>query len=287
MIFDKESTFPHPILSKFTDDYEDKIFVLKVGVQDGGDHYAFKIEYKLDSKFIINALNKNQANLYLLVQSKDSKFYKLENKNDQILPISKNRISLNKRTSFQLVIMTTEILSFKSNKDLHKFYLKERENIYIDKFGVLAISNVEKFNGDLKKPYELFEKKVDPNIKSEIKIEFGSETIIIVYRDVEYQYNKHRRKNSLNNHYVYMGLQRALLRFLRSNTEKDQEEIYINDIDEPVDKLDLKLLNLMKVKGVLLLNHENIDEVIAKISDKIISKHYYAIEETFNESKIA
>ena len=36
----------------------------------------------------------------------------------------------------------------------------------------------------------------------------------------------------------------------------------------------------MKNKKVQVLNFENIDEVIAKISDKILQKHYYAIEET-------
>jgi hypothetical protein len=55
--------------------------------------------------------------------------------------------------------------------------------------------------------------------------------------------------NTLNNPYIYMGLQKALLRFLVNNG--DGEQVDLDQIDMPLDQLDLKLYNLMKKKVVM------------------------------------
>jgi hypothetical protein len=285
MIFEKESIFPYPILSKFTDDYPEGIFNLKVSLEDSGANYIFNVEYELISEFLNDLISKNKAKLYLLVQSKDSKFFDLkENK----VSISKNRISLNKRTYIQLVVMALEGFSFKHNHDLDEFYMLDKSNIKIEKYNILAISNVEKFNGDLKKPFDLFEKRVDSKITSDIKVEFTQEFIVIVYKKIELQYGNFRYSKSLNNHYVYIGLQKALMKFIIELSQSRNTEIYIEEMNEPENPLFLKLYNLMKIKKVDLLSFENIDEVIFKISERIIEKHYLAIEGSLkNDSKTA
>ncbi len=77
--------------------------------------------------------------------------------------------------------------------------------------------------------------------------------------------------NSLNNLYVYMGLQRALNEFILNNRiNDDEDEVIISEIAEPDLELDLKLYRLMKNKMVCELNKDNIDEVIYLISDGIV-----------------
>ena len=54
-------------------------------------------------------------------------------------------------------------------------------------------------------------------------------------------------------------------------------QVYLDDIEYPEDGLDFKLYNLMKSKMITELNTENIDEVISKISDKILNKFTSAV----------
>lgn len=73
-----------------------------------------------------------------------------------------------------------------------------------------------------------------------------------------------------------MGLQKALYRFIIKYGEDDQ--VYLDDIPlPPEDGLDFKLYNLMKSKMITELNTENMDEVISKISDKILNKFTSAV----------
>jgi hypothetical protein len=276
MIFDRESTFPYPILSKFTTDYPFARFNLEVSIEDSPTNYIFKIDYEINSDFINDLIQKNKAKIYFLIESKDSKFF--ETKKNSI-SIPKNRITLSKKTYIQLVVMATENFSFESNHDLDEFYKNDKKNIMIEKFNILALSNVERFNGDLKKPFKLFEKRVDSSLKSDIKVEFTQECIVLVYRNKDFQFGNFRKKNSLNNHFIYIGLQKALMRFIVDLSPENKQEIYIEELNEPDNPLFRKLFNLMKIKGVDHLNFENIDEVIYKITDKIIEKHFNAIED--------
>ncbi len=77
---------------------------------------------------------------------------------------------------------------------------------------------------------------------------------------------------ALNNPYVYMGLQKALYRFLMNNSE-DGESVDLTELEEPADTLDLKLFNLLRSKMIQELSMENIDEVIYLISDRVLEKY--------------
>jgi hypothetical protein len=272
MVFDKESIFPYPILSKFSSDYPDGKFNLEVNIEASPTNYIFKIKYEVKSDFLNDLILKGKAKIYFLIESKDSKFFEPI---DDMVSIPKNRISLNKKTNIQLIIMANENISFDLNSDLDAFYEKDKSNIKIEKYNILALSNVERFNGDLKKPYQLFQKRVDATIKSDIKIEFNQEFIVIVFKNKDYHFSK----KSLNNHYIYIGLQKALIRFIVELSLNNRHELFIEEMSEPENPLFFKLYNLLKMKRVNFISIENIDEVIYKISDKIIEKHYLAIED--------
>lgn len=276
MIYRREANFPYPVLTPNSNSYADSEFILRVNLKENNDDYRFDIDLTLDCEFLNNLIDNDEAELILIIQSKDNKFYKLS-KDKSFVDIHKSRISLGKRTSVQLLIKAKKEINFESNDELINFYDRFKSDISVPKNSVLAFSNVAIFEGSVKEPYKIFEKKIDANLKSDIKIDLGSETIVINYKNEDLQFRGMNKSNTLNNHYVYMGLQKALYKLLKENSGED-EVLYIDEMDVPTNGLDFKLYNLMKSKLVDELNMDNIDEVIYKITDRVLEKHALAIK---------
>lgn len=279
MIYKKEANFPYPLLTNTSTSYKECSFILDVQLMENTNNYRFEIIYDINSVFVKKLLKNEQAEMILVIQSKDNKFFNLDIEK-KYLEIPKSRISLSKRTIIQLLIKSKEEINFKGNGDLSYFYDEYKESINVPKNSILGFSNCVIFEGSNEKPLDLFEKKVNPNIKSDIKIELGMETIIINYKNEAFQFNDSSMSNTLNNSYIYMGLQKALYRFI-INYGKEGEEVNIDEIDPPLDGLDFKLYNLMKKKMIGELNLENIDEVIYSISDKILEKYASAVRRLY------
>lgn len=279
MIYRKNANFPYPVLSSTSNGYAENCFEVDINVTDDADYYHFSFEYEIDSEFIKQLLNQRKAQLIFIIQSKDNKFFRLHN-NQRVVNIHKSRISLNERTSIQLHIQALEDINFKDNNDLSEFYYRFRDEITVPKYSLLGYSNVIVFDGTIRKPFELFEKRVDENLNSDIKVELGQEMIIIHYRKPEFQFNHLPKSAVLNNPYVYTGLTKALQAFITNNSEDGY--IDLEELEEPSGALYLKLYNLMKMKGVTELTYDNIDEVIYKISNQIIEKFTSALGEMIN-----
>jgi len=271
MIYKKDANFPYPILTNTSNSYASSQFILDVELHENVHYYRFDFNYEIDSTFINKLLKNGQAQLILVIQSKDNKFYRLANSQKSI-EIPKSRISVSRRTSIQLHIQSKEVIPFKDNDDLSEFYDHFKEEIIVPKHSILGFSNVVMFEGSSTKPLELFEKKVNPDLKSDIKIELSNETIVVHYRSPDYQFNDLPQSNTLNNPYVYTGLHAALHRFIINNSE-DNEYVDLEQIDPPTTPLDLKLYHLMKKKMIEELTIDTIDEVIYAISDRIIEKY--------------
>lgn len=276
MIFNKDANFPYPVFSQKSDSYYNNNFTLSVDLDQNSLNYKLKLNYEIESEFIKNLLDIGQAKLVLVIQSRDNRFVNIKHTDNEI-EISKKRLSLSKKTIIQLLIQSNNEISFKNNNDLNSFYNEFKDEIIVPKNSLLGFSNIVIYDGSMKKPFEIFEKRIDPTIKSDIKIEIGNETIIIVYKNEDLQFRNSIISNELNNPYVYMGLQKALFRFIINNCKEGEEEVYLDYIDIPEDSLDFKLYNLMKRKMINEVSLENIDEVIYKISDKIIEKYATAI----------
>ncbi|KAA0549788.1 hypothetical protein FZW96_00065 [Bacillus sp. BGMRC 2118] len=280
MIYKKDANFPYPLLTNTSKSYESSNFILDVNLEENSHHYRFEINYEIDSLFINNLIQNGLAQLILVIQSKDNKFFYIK-PDERFKEIPKSRISISNRTTIQLHLQSREEISFKENHDLSLFYQDFKDGIVVPKNSLLGFSNVVTFDGSSTKPLDLFEKKVNPDLKSDIKIELGSETIIIHYKNEQLQLNELPKSNTLNNPYIYTGLQKALYRFISNNGYEG--EVDLDQIDTPIDNLDLKLYTLMKKKMVTDLNQENIDEVIYSISDKIIERYTSAVKElSFN-----
>lgn len=281
MIYKKDANFPYPILTNTSNSYDNCSFILDINLDENTNEYIFEINYDITSPFIEKLLQNGQATLVLIIQSKDNKFFNIEY-GQKTKSISKSRISLSKRTTIQLFIQSNEEINFKNNYDLSSFYEEFKDEIYVPKNSILGFSNSVIFDGSTNKPLELFEKKVNPNLKSDVKIELGSETIIINYKNEALQFTDLPQSSTFNNPYVYMGLQKALYRFIVNNSE-DHESVDLDEIEPPNDGLDFKLYNLMRKKRISELNIENIDEVIYSISDKMLEKYTAAVRRLYSD----
>lgn len=270
MIYKKDANFPYPLITdKENSGYNDLYFTIDINLEENSEDYRFEIEKNIESSFIEKQLIEEKAELIFVIQSRDNKFFNMDI-NNQFIFIPKSRISLGKRTSIQLIIKSKEDISFEFNEDLNEFYSLFKQDIIVPKNSILGFSNILTFDGSIEKPLELFEKKIDPNLKSDIEIYLSSETIVIKYKNDSFQFSDSPQSKNLNNTYVYMGLQKALFRFIINNGEDGYVDL--NSISPPENGLDLKLYNLMIKKMIAELNFENIDSVIYLISDKIIEK---------------
>ena len=147
------------------------------------------------------------------------------------------------------------------------------------KNSILGLSNIITLNV-IKKPQELFEKKIDPNLKGPFEIELSNETIILKFKNENYQFVDIPNNRDLNNAYIREGLGRAVINFVINNGEENVVEI--DEIDPPEVELDFKLYNLMKSRNVKEVSLENIDEVVNIIGNNIIEKFTDAVRGLYN-----
>jgi len=269
MIFSKNAIFPYPVLKNELDDYTENIFNLEVDLKDNTNEFIFEITYEIGSDYIKNLIDTKKAALFLVIRAKDNKFFRVENNSKVSIP--KNRISLDKRTSIQLIIRAEEQIDFQDNNDLTDFYTGIKTKISIDKHCLLGLSNVVIFDGSMRKPFDIFEKRISSDLNSDIKIEVGSETIIIEYKHEDYQFVTSPNSSILNYPYIYMGMQKALMKMIKEKSD-DGESLDFTDMEMPEEPLYAKLYNLLKSKGIDGVDIKNIDEVIYKFSDRILEK---------------
>ncbi|MBX0315338.1 hypothetical protein [Planococcus glaciei] len=278
MIYKKEANFPYPVLTNSSTSYTESEFKLDIELEENTHMYRFEIKHAITSSFLSHLLEIGKAALILVLQSKDNKFYVLEN-GQRHIEIPKSRISLSNRTSLQLHLQSTQEISFRDNFDLNDFYTSFKNEILVPKHSMLGFSNIVLFDGSSTNPLELFEKKLDETLSSDIKIELGPETIIIHYRNSELQFGSLPKSHALNNTYVYMGLRAALQEFIVKYSEEGEDTVEISQINTPTNMLDFKLYQLMTKKMVNELNLDVLDHVIYLISDRIIEKHATAVKE--------
>lgn len=278
MIYKKDANFPYPVLTNSSMSYISSEFKLDIELEENIDTYRFEIISEITSPFISDLVKYGKAVMILIVQSRDNKFFVLD-PGQRYIEIPKSRISLNKRTTLQLHLQTKENISFHDNYDLDEFYASFKDEIVVPKHSLLGFSNIVLFEGSIANPLDLFEKKLDERLSSDIKFELGSETIIIHYRNPDLQFTTLPQSQSLNNTYVYMGLRTALQQFIQKYAEEAEDSVeLLNMSNIPENSLDFKLYQLMTKKMVEELNVDNIDEVIYQISDRIIEKFTSAVK---------
>lgn len=278
MIYTKEANFPYPLLRNNSDDYCDAAFNLDVSLSENQENYLLQIESEISSDFLKKLIQKKQARLLLVIKSKDNQYHILPGIEKHILSIAKNKLSFIKnKTEMQLMIQSIEKISFSENMDLNGFYQPHRDQIGVEAGLVLGFSSVVSFDGSQKKPYDLFDKKLDSTIQSDIEIQLTDEVITIVYKAEAMMFTDIHTSRNLTNPYLYIGLERALMEFIITYADSqdihegvDIEELTMSEMKRPLDE---KLLKLLKEKQVCELDLNSLDAVIYLISDNILKKY--------------
>lgn len=279
MIYKQATNFSYPILNNLQNDYIDGNFNINIMTDyKFGKNYQFNIELDLGSNFLLKQIEDGKAKLLLLVSSVGSSYYEFTLDNPIVL-IPDNRIYLKERTEFQVIVMSTSVISFEKNEELHPFYKDFKNEIKVNKGKLLAFSNHYTFKGDIKKAPRLLEYRLNSNLKLPVDIELGDDTIVVEYKDESYNFNDLGAHNSFKNFYIYAGLQKALLNLISKNLSDSDESslgletgVAVERINEGTD-LDMKLKDLLLYKGVETLHLDNIDQAVQLIANGIIENY--------------
>lgn len=269
MIYTKNTVFPYPVYFNNSSDYTDPEFQFDIEVSENDGFYLLQFNYVLKSEYLSSLLKDGGARLFIIFTSPfDSKIFPYSSQ----MQFRIDELNLSNKLRFQCFIVSNKVISFSDNFDLITFYSMIKSRIQVSSNGILGFSNAVSFNGEIKRPFEIFQWLIDPALESELKIDLGAETIIVKIKDKDYRLPTYRGLKSLNNHYVYIGLQKALYQLLKDLSKEDEISLE-DDIDNlGANELHYKLLNYLRSKKVDKLNYENIDEVIYKMSSNIISK---------------
>lgn len=274
MIYTKKATFPYPMLVNNSNDYKNGKFEFDLDLKENSDSYIFYFkDIEISSSFIKALLREKRAQLSVVIKEADSQFHDLDWKSKGIsLELPRFGLALNNKTTIQLMIRSLEEIRFYNNKDLNSFYDKYRKDIVVKPGRALAFSNLVSFSGSKKDPLDLFERKYDPKLDSEIKILLGDETIVLYFKNEEFQFADLPYHSSLLNTYIYSALQKVLIRFLYTYGSPEEQVVDLYETGEIRNVLDGKIYQLLLAKGVTNYTLNEIDKIIYLISDNIISK---------------
>ena len=261
-------------------------FEFDVELSESHSEFILNITCEINSQFIKQKIRNKEARLRLIIKSIDNQFFELYDVEHNTQKILKSRLSLSSKTTIQLMIQAINEIGFTDNQDISDFYKEFSREIVVDKGMALGFSNIIIFDGSQRNPYDLFEKKVDETIESDIKIELTDETILIMYKNDAIQFSDFPQSRNLNNLYLYTGLQKALIIFLIRFAEESAEDgVDIREIDEmQCSPLEEKLLSLMRSKNIDKFDLTTIDSVIYSISDDIVTKYVETVRGLSNEN---
>lgn len=277
MIYDKEASFPYPILTNKTEHYTDSYFSFEINLfDDDSKNYYFEVTYEIGPRFIRQLLDKKEIKMVLILESEDSKYVQIT-KTNQKITVPKTKFSLQKRTKFQLLLNASKDISMAECDELNDFYNLLKDEIVIPKGSLIGYSNVETYLGEETKSLILFEYIIEESSAIPFEVKLTNDTIVLIFNSNEYIQVPN---NNLLNMYLYVGLSTALESFIRENDSNNEEEIELSSLSQNQSTdLNQKLLDLMNNKNVEYLGYENLDEVINKISDQIIEKFGQSIQE--------
>ena len=107
MIYKKDANFPYPILTNTSNAYSKSKFILNIDFKELGDNYCFEPKYDISSDFIKSQIENKKAELILVVQNKDTKFYKIDDVEREVT-IPQERLSIKDKTVIQLLINSNQ-----------------------------------------------------------------------------------------------------------------------------------------------------------------------------------
>ena|GEM_PF-554599 len=289
MIYNKKVAFPYPLLMNGLTHYKDEYFDLDIELLENIDSISIEYDFKLCSKFIKLLLERGEVTPILIISSRDSKYFRIENF-DKIddsyygkIEVSKKRISLKDKIRFQVIIESKNRLNYKTNNDLVDFYDEMKSEINIPQNAAIAISNEVVFDGNIDNATRLFEIKVNKEQILDIKIQLSEDIILINLNKSYSNISSLKNKKVLDYPLLYMGLQKAFYEFIikinKLLNQNTVSKIKISDIDNnDIKGLNYKLYSLLKDSKIEYIDFENVDYVINEIFGDSLNKYFLELK---------
>lgn len=273
MIYTKGANFPYPVLREISDDYRDAKFTFSVDFGHNNGKYILEIKSDISSDFIKGLIKKKKAQIFLIVRDGDNAFYPLEGIESR-LEIPGSRLAMGTGVVLQLMICAKEKIYFAENHDLNDFYAEYRFNTRVLPGELLGISEAIRVQESKNFDYKLFEYQINKDMEEDFHIDIREDVIVLVFKKEDFMFSTVDSGSGLLNLYIGMALQKALLGLI--NSRGNDDTIVLNE-RVPQTGLETKLYALLLDKRINEFSADDVENVIYKISDRLIPKFATAI----------
>lgn len=277
MIYSKDASFAYPLFANNNHSYRDNGFFIQIQeVVDSQDSYIIKYNLTIESEFISHLIREHQAQLILIIKSKDNSIYYIDIDDTQLV-IPKSRISFSEKTNLQVHIQALQDINFYHCNELNDFYQMFKNQIIIPKNNLIGYSNVSSIRNTGKNQIQLFKFATDETSKSDFKVDFDEDSIILIFKNEDFRLEGMVNNINIMNVYFYQGLYRAIFRFIQQNIgitgNVEEESLFLSDVESyELDNLNSVLYDLFETKGVEELSYDTIDDIIQAISPEILDR---------------
>lgn len=175
--------YPYPVLSYFSDDYNDKEFKSNINYEVENGMLNLKIDLELTSETLKHLIENNKAIFVAHIECKNTRYRKKYTTNSNQFKIAISQEEINEDVEVLLMIVSkTNMNNFASEEFNEDFKGIE---FTIEKGDILAIDtnkiiNVQKDDDGLKKSPSIFSISALDNNKESLNWEAGSEKILII-----------------------------------------------------------------------------------------------------------
>lgn len=220
--------YPYPVLSYFSDDYNDQTFKSEISYEVENGVLNLKIDLELTSQTLKELINENKAIFVAHIECKNTRYRKKYTTNENQFNIVISQEEINDDVEVLLMIVSkTNMNDFTSEEFNEDFQCIE---FTIEKGDVLAIDtnkiiNVQKDDDGLKKTPSIFSITGLDNNKKSLDWEAGTDKILIILSKDNFEKYK-----SINNNPKFKSVLATLI-VLPVLTEiicnfEDLEEVY-------------------------------------------------------------
>lgn len=201
--------YPYPVLSYFSDDYNNHTFKSEINYEVENGMLNLKIDLELTSETLKELINKNKAIFVAHIECKNTRYRKKYTTNTNQFNISISQEEINDDVEVLLMIVSkTNMNDFTSNEFNEDFQGIE---FTIEKGDILAIDtnkiiNVQKDDDGLKKTPSIFSISSLDNNKESLNWEPGTEKILIILSK-----NNFEKYKSINNNPMFKSVLATLI----------------------------------------------------------------------------
>ena len=201
--------YPYPVLSYFSDDYNDHTFKSEISYEVENGMLNLKIDLELTSETLKELINENKAIFVAHIECKNTRYRKKYTTNTNQFNIAISQEEINDDVEVLLMIVSkanvNDFTSEEFNEDFQgiEFTIEKGDILAID---TNKIINVQKDDDGLKKTPSIFSISALDNNKESLNWEAGTDKILIILSKDNFEKYK-----SINNNPKFKSVLASLI----------------------------------------------------------------------------